>query len=96
MLDAGMAEFETEMQAKARVRPRRVSTRRNAETDPSSPAGAADLARRIKAYWNACGFSGVVTEIVACGRHGEIPTYGVRSNLIGALPPQRGANGHQG
>ena len=95
MLDPLQQAFETEMRDKARLRPRRASTRRNAETDPSSPAGAADLARRIKAYWNACGFSGVVTEIVACGRHGEIPTYGVRSNLIGALPPQGGANGHE-
>jgi hypothetical protein len=36
------------------------------------------------------GFANVVTEIVACGRHGEIPTYGVRSNLIGGLPAAMG------
>ena len=51
MLDAGMAEFETEMQAKARAQPRRASTRRNAETDPSSPAGAAEIGRRIAQFW---------------------------------------------
>jgi hypothetical protein len=41
-----MAEFQAEMQAKPRP-PRRASTRRNAEIDQSSAAGAAELGRRI-------------------------------------------------
>jgi hypothetical protein len=93
MLDPLQQAFETEMRDKARLRPRRASTRRNAEIDQSSPADAAELGRRIRAFWADAGFANVVTEIVACGRHGEIPTYGVRSNLIGALPPQGGHDG---
>jgi hypothetical protein len=92
MLDRAMQQFADEM--RARPRPRRSSTKRNAEIDPSSPAGSANLARRIKAYWSNAGFSNVETEIVACGRHGEIPTYGVRSNLASGLPPQGGRDGH--
>jgi hypothetical protein len=51
MLDPAMQQFADEMLA--RPRPRRPSTRRNAETDPSSPAGAAELGRRIQAFWNS-------------------------------------------
>jgi hypothetical protein len=50
MLDAGMAEFQAEMQARPRP-PRRASTRRNAEIDQSSPAGAAELGRRLVQFF---------------------------------------------
>jgi hypothetical protein len=63
MLDPMMAEFQAEMRAKARVRPRRESTKRNAEIEPSSPAGAAELGRRICAFWTAVGYD-IQVEII--------------------------------
>jgi SAM-dependent methyltransferase len=93
-LDPMMAAFESEMRAKARPRPRPASTRRGAEIDNSSALGAAALARRIRAFWSDAGAT-VETEIIRCGGPHESPIYGIRSDMIGALPAARGdANGH--
>jgi hypothetical protein len=80
-----MAEFAAEMRDKARVRPRRASTRRNAEIDQSSPAGAAELGRRIRAFWADAGFD-VTVEVVHSGGPRQSPIFGFRSNLLNALP----------
>jgi hypothetical protein len=85
MLDRAMAEFEAAMQAKARVRPRRSSTKRNAEIDPSSSAGAAELGRRIQAFWASVGYD-IQVEIIHGGGPRESPVWGVRSDMIGGLP----------
>ena len=92
MLDPMMAAFENEM--RVRPRPRRASTKRNAEIDQSSPAGAAELGRRIRAFWANAGFD-ITVEVVHSGRPRQSPIFGVRSNLRNALPPQGGANGHE-
>ena len=93
MLDRTMEEFADEMRAKARVRPRRVSTKRNAEIDQSSPAGAAELGRRIRAFWADAGFE-IRIEIVHSGGPRESPVWGVRSDMIGGRPrPQGGGDG---
>jgi hypothetical protein len=92
MLDAGMAEFAAEMRDKARVRPRRASTRRNAEIDQSSPAGAAELGRRIVQFWANAGFD-ITVEVVHSGGPRQSPIFGIRSNLRNALPPQGGRDG---
>jgi hypothetical protein len=86
MLDAGMAEFQAEMQG-------RSSTRRADELDNLSAPGAQRLAQIIKAWWSAAGFDNIRTEIVHSGGSGEAPVWGVRSNLRNALPPHGGANG---
>jgi hypothetical protein len=86
MLDRAMAEFEAAMQAKARARPRRASTKRNAEIDQSSPAGAAELGRCIRAFWAAAGFDNIRVEVFHAGGPRESPVYGVRSDMIGGLP----------
>jgi hypothetical protein len=83
MLDPAMAAFDAEMRARPRP-PRRGSTRR-AEIDQSSPAGAANLARRIKAWWAAAGYD-IRVEVVHAGGPRESPVWGVRSDLIGGLP----------
>jgi hypothetical protein len=93
MLDAGMAEFQTEMQAKPQPQ-RRGSTRRAEQIDNLSAPGAQRLSEMIRGFWKAAGFSNVQTEIVHSGGSPRSPAYGVRSNLIGALPPHGGANGH--
>jgi hypothetical protein len=92
MIDARMAAFENEMLARPRP-PRRSSTRRNAEIDQSSPAGAAELGRRIRAFWADAGFD-VTIEVVHSGGPRQSPIFGVRSNLRNALPPQGGHDGH--
>jgi hypothetical protein len=92
MLDAGMAEFQAEMQAKPRP-PRRASTRRNAEIDQSSAAGAAELGRRIVQFWANAGFD-ITVEVVHSGGPRQSPIFGVRSNLRNALPPQETRDGH--
>ena len=92
MLDAGMAEFQAEMQAKPRP-PRRASTRRNAEIDQSSAAGAAELGRRIRAFWADAGFD-ITVEVVHSGGPRQSPIFGIRSNLRNALPPQETRDGH--
>lgn len=83
-LDPMMAAFESEMLARPRP-PRRASTRRNAEIDQSSPAGAAELGRRICAFWADVGYD-IRVEIVHAGGPRESPVYGVRSDMIGGLP----------
>ena len=93
MLDHAMAEFQAEMQAKPRP-PRRSSTKRKAEIDQSSPAGAAELGRRIRAFWAAVGYDIQVEIVHAGGGSGEAPIWGVRSNLRNALPPQETRDGH--
>jgi|HubBroStandDraft_6_1064221.scaffolds.fasta_scaffold888009_3 hypothetical protein len=92
MLDAGMAEFQAEMQAKPRP-PRRASTRRNAEIDQSSAAGAAELGRRIVQFWANADFD-ITVEVVHSGGPRQLPIFGVRSNLRNALPPQETRDGH--
>ena len=89
MLDRAMAEFQAEMRAKARVRPRRVSTKRNAEIDQSSPAGAAELGRRIRAFWADVGYE-IRIEVVHGGGPRESPVWRVRSDMIGGLPAAMG------
>jgi hypothetical protein len=92
MLDRGMAEFAADMKAKPRP-PRRSSTRRE-QIDVSSAPGAANLARRLKAYWTDAGFD-ITVEVIHAGGPRESPVYGIRSNLIGGLPAATGgANGH--
>jgi hypothetical protein len=71
--------------------PRRSSTKRNVEIDQSSPAGAAELGRRIVQFWANAGFD-VTVEVVHSGGRRESPIFGIRSNLWNALPPQGGAN----
>ena len=93
MLDPMMAAFESEMLARPRP-PRRSSTRRNAEIDPSSPAGAAELGRRICAFWSDAGYDIRVEVIHAGGTH-ESPIWSIRSDMIGGLPPAMGGrNSH--
>lgn len=87
-----MQAFDAEMRARSRLR--RVSTRRADQLDNLSAPGAQRLCQLIKSYWDAAGFANVETEIVHSGGSPQSPAYGVRSNLIGALPPQGGANGH--
>jgi hypothetical protein len=84
-LDPMMAAFESEMRVKAQVRPRRASTKRNAEIDQSSPAGAANLARRIKAYRTDAGFD-ITVEVIRAAGPRESPVFGIRSDMIGGLP----------
>jgi hypothetical protein len=96
MFDHAMAAFESEMQAKARLRrPRPAATRRTDELDNLSGVGAQCLCQIIKGYWAKCGFANVKTEIILVpnGR-GEGPAYAIKSNLLNALPPTGGANGH--
>jgi hypothetical protein len=50
-LDPMMAAFESEMRDKARRRPRPAATRRAELIDNSSAPGAAELGRRIQAFW---------------------------------------------
>jgi hypothetical protein len=88
MLDPAMQAFADEM--RARQRPRRASTRRNAEIDQSSPAGAAELGRRIRAFWADAGFDNIRVEVIRAGGPHESPVYGVRSDMIGGLPPAMG------
>jgi hypothetical protein len=84
MLDPAMQAFDAEMRARPRP-PRRSSTKRNAETDPSSPAGAAELARRIQAWWLAVGYD-IQVEVIHAGGPREAPIFGIRSDLIAGLP----------
>jgi hypothetical protein len=69
----------------ARPRPRRASTKRNAEIDPSSPAGAAELGRRIVQFWADVGYD-IRVEVIHADGPREAPVYGIRSNLIAGLP----------
>ena len=87
-----MQAFDAEM--RARLRLRRVSTRRGDQLDNLSASGAQRLCQLIKSYCDAAVFANVYTEIVHSGGSPQSLSYGVRSNLICALPPQRGANGH--
>jgi hypothetical protein len=86
MIDARMAAFESEMLARPRP-PRRSSTKRNAEIDQSSPAGAAELGRRIQAFWNSVGYD-IQVEVIHAGGPPQSPIWGVRSDMIGGLPPR--------
>jgi hypothetical protein len=90
MLDRAMQQFSDEM--RARPRPRRSSTRR-ADIDCSSAPGAAELGRRIQAFWNAAGYD-IQIEVVRAGGPRVSPVFGIRSDMIGARSrPQGGANG---
>jgi hypothetical protein len=91
MLDPMMAEFQAEMQAKARS-PRRAGTRRSGEIDNSSAPGAAALGRRIQAFWAHAGVD-ITVEVIHAGGPRESPVWGIRSNLLNALPPQGGRDG---
>jgi hypothetical protein len=94
-MDAAMAEFQAAMQAKPRPRPRPASTRRGGEIDCSSAPGAAALARRIVQFWADAGFDNIRVEIIPRGGPRESPVYGVRSDMIGGLPPAMGGrNSH--
>jgi hypothetical protein len=93
MLDAGMAEFQAEMRAKPRP-PRRSSTRRAEQIDNLSAPGAQRLSEMIRSFWKAAGWDNVRTEIIHSGGSPRSPAYGVRSNLIGVLPPHGGASGN--
>jgi hypothetical protein len=92
MLDPAMQAFDAEM--RARPRPRRGVISRNVEADNLSAPGALRLSRIIEAYWDAAGFT-VQTEIVHSGGIGEAPVWGIRSDMIGGLPPAMGGrNSH--
>jgi hypothetical protein len=82
------------MQAKARAQPRRAATRRNAEIDQSSPAGAAELGRRIVQFWANAGFD-ITVEVVHSGGPRQSPIFGIRSDMIGGLPPATGGRDGQ-
>jgi hypothetical protein len=85
-LDPMMAAFESEMRDKARLRrPRRASTKRNDKIDQSSPAGAAELGRRIVQFWTDVGYD-IRVEVVHAGGSRESPVWGIRSDMIGGLP----------
>jgi hypothetical protein len=86
MLDPLQQAFETEMKAKATARPRPAATRRAELIDNSSAPGAAELGRRIQAFWAAAGFDNIRIEIIRAGGPRESPVWGVRSDLIGGLP----------
>jgi hypothetical protein len=92
MLDRGMQAFDAEMRAGPRP-PRRASTRRAEQVDNSSAPGAAALARRIVQFWATAGVA-IETEIIRCGGPRESPVFGIRSNLLNALPPQETRDGH--
>jgi hypothetical protein len=95
MLDPLQQAFETEMKAKATARPRPAATRRADELDDLSAPGAQRLAQMIRGYWKAAGFDNIRTEIVHSGGSGEAPVWGVRSDMIGGLPPAMGGrNSH--
>jgi hypothetical protein len=86
MLDPMMAAFESEMCHKARLRrPRPAATRRAELIDVSSAPGAAELGRRVEAFWAAAGFD-ITVEVIHAGGPRESPVYGIRSNLIAGLP----------
>jgi hypothetical protein len=93
MLDPAMQAFDADMQARPRP-PRRSSTRWAQQIDNLSAPGAQRLSELIRSFWSAAGFSNVETQIVHSGGSPASPAWGVRSNLIGALPPQGGGNGH--
>jgi len=88
MLDPAMQQFADEMLARPRP-PRRASTKRNAEIDQSSPAGAAELGRRIRAFWADVGYE-IRIEVVHGGGPRESPVWRVRSDMIGGLPAAMG------
>jgi hypothetical protein len=95
MLDPMMAAFETEMRHKARLRrPRPAAARRAELIDNSSAPGAAELGRRIQAFWAAAGYD-IRVEVIRAGGPRESPIFGIRSDMIGARPrPQGGRDGH--
>jgi hypothetical protein len=93
MLDPAMQAFDAQMRARPRP-PRRGSTKRKAEIDQSSPAGAAELGRRIVQFWAAAGFD-ITVEVVHSGGPRQSPIFGVRSDMIGGLPAAMGGrNSH--
>jgi hypothetical protein len=60
-------------------------------------AGAHLLAERIKEYWRVRGYLNVTTWVVTPknlgleeGADPRVSTFGVRSNLVGGLPPGSG------
>jgi hypothetical protein len=54
------------------------------QEEPSAP-GAAELGRRIQAFWASVGYD-IQVEIIHAGGPRESPVYGIRSNLIAGLP----------
>ncbi len=58
-----------------------------ARRDWSSQAGATEQAEDIRRYWRAQG-CWVVIEVVKTGRHASDGLFGLKSNLIGGLPPK--------
>ena len=93
MLDPMMAAFESEMRDKTRRRPRPAATRRAELIDNSSAPGAAELGRRIQAFWADVGVD-ITIEVIHAGGPRESPVWGIRSNLLNALPPQETRDGH--
>jgi hypothetical protein len=93
MLDPLQQAFESEMKAKATARPRPAATRRAEQVDNSSAPGAAELGRRIQAFWAASGYD-IRVEVIHAGGPRESPVWGIRSNLRNALPPQETRDGH--
>ncbi len=57
-----------------------------ARRDWSSQAGAHEQAEDIRQYWQAQGFW-VVVEVTQRGKHPRDGLFGLKSNLIGGLPP---------
>jgi hypothetical protein len=92
MLDPAQA-FADEMRDKARPRrPRPAATQRAELIDNSSAPGAAELGRRIQAWWLAVGYD-IQVEVIHAGGRPESPIFGIRSNLRNGLPPQGGRDG---
>ena len=85
LFDPAIAAFDAEMRARPRP-PRRGSTRRAELIDNSSAPGAAELGRRIRAFWPDAGFDNITVEVIRAGGPRESPVWGVRSDLIGGLP----------
>ncbi len=52
-------------------------------------AGAERLAAVIRGYWQERGYGDVLTGVISVSRRddGKAPVAGIRSNLVGGLPP---------
>jgi hypothetical protein len=74
----------------------RIACRFALQESPEAVCSSAPVSRDLRRALY-CGRTGgdVVTEIVSCGGSAEIPTYGVRSNLLNDLPPPRHSWGCQ-
>lgn len=60
-------------------------------TDWSTNDGATNLARKIRAYWQARGYEYVFVDVVMVTsgqKNSRKPVYGVKSNIKNGYPPR--------